>query len=236
MRRERLAACQVAIDESDLPPAPGGLPYIPEPILFNVNLALTDAGRRHAYRTPTMDGGGTCGDTSCEPPAYVYWFVDELPIDDRHAGRSRHCSTSAPAPMFTAWPSSGWTTASTRCSTSSQIPSALHSSWTRQGPTAVGVRAIYFVGDRARPDPTWTGRDRPADVLRRHAAIEHRDLSACSQHWRSDASLVARDVMLPLFGPSPGFAEHLIATLSTGGCGDADRFRQWASDRPRRAR
>jgi len=146
------AACQVAIDESDLPPAPGGLPYIPEPILFNVKLAFTDAaGDTHTELL--KDGVGTCGDTSCEPPSYHYWLVNELrsttfmpagpAVLDISTGTDFHRLAFIRVddglhPLFDLLPGTDGGTAFELDTT---------------GTHTIGVRAIYFVGEERDPVP-----------------------------------------------------------------------------------
>jgi CHRD domain len=144
-----LAACEVAIDESDLSPAPGGLPYVPEPILFNVKLALTDAaGDTHTELL--KDGGGTCGDTSCEPPGYTYWFVNEL--------RSTTFMPAGPSLLDISTSTDFHRLAVIR------VDDGLHPLFDlvpgtdgtafeldTTGTDTVGVRAIYFVGDDPNP-------------------------------------------------------------------------------------
>ena len=153
-----LDACQVAIDESDLPPAPG-LPYIPEPILFNVKLALTDVAG-NTYTELQHEGDGQCGATSCEPPGYVYWFVDELRSTlYMQAGPTRlDISTSTDFhrlalirvddglhPLFDLVPGTDGT--------------AFELDTT--GTDRVGVQAIYFVGDDPNPIPPGPGATVP---------------------------------------------------------------------------
>ena len=146
-----LDACQVAIDESDLPPAPGGLPYIPEPILFNVNLALTDVAG-DTYTELQHEGGGTCGDTSCEPPGYVYWFVDEL--------RSTLYMQAGPTVLDISTGTGVHRLAFIRVDDDlhGQVdlvadPGGTEFELDTTGTDTVGVRAIYFVGDEPNPIP-----------------------------------------------------------------------------------
>ena len=143
-------ACQVAIDESDLPPAPG-LPYIPEPILFNVNLALTDVAG-DTYTELQHEGDGQCGATSCEPPGYAYWFVDEL--------RSTLYMQAGPTLLDISTGTDVHRLAFIR------VDDGLHAQYDlvadpggsefeldTTGTDRVGVQAIYFVGDEPNPIP-----------------------------------------------------------------------------------
>jgi hypothetical protein len=145
------SACQVAIDESDLGPTPDGQPYVPEPILFNVKLALKDAAG-DTFSKLTPEGGGTCDETSCTPPGYVYRFVDDL--------RSTTNMLAGPTTIDINSDPEVYRLALVRVTDEADAPIQsnldgidnvlqLDTSGTDQ----VAVRAFYFVGDDPNPVP-----------------------------------------------------------------------------------
>jgi hypothetical protein len=151
-------ACQVAIDESDLGSTPEGQPYIPEPILFDLRLVLTDA-IRDTYTELEPEGGTTCDETMCRPPAFVYRFVDDLRQTSQMLAGETTIEFNSDADVYRLALVRVTDEESGPITVDQVDPTGTAFDFDTAGTDQVAVRVFYFVGDD--PNPVGPGATIP---------------------------------------------------------------------------